>query len=323
MSLLQVQNLFINLKTGGKVLPVLQDISFSIGKGEILSLVGESGSGKSLTCLSITKLLPQNIADYQSGSILFNGENLLNTPIENLRNIRGKEISYIFQDPFTSLNPIQKIKDQIIESYLIHISPNKKEALEKAEHLLNRVGITELKERMESYPGQMSGGMLQRISIAMSLMCDPKLLIADEPTSALDVTIQSQLVELLLDLKKENGMSILFISHDLALVGTIAEKIAVMYAGQIVETGTTEEVVLNPKHPYTKALLKTIPSLHSGGHVLETIPGIVPSPLDFPIGCHFSTRCKEVFEKCKTTKPKMYNSGSDLVRCFLFEKESV
>jgi peptide/nickel transport system ATP-binding protein len=323
MSLLEIQNLYVNLKTGGKVLPVLQDISFSIEKAQILSLVGESGSGKSLTCLAITKLLPQNIADYQSGEIRFNGQNLLNTTTENLRKIRGKEISYIFQDPFTSLNPIQKIKDQIIESYLIHISQNKKEALEKAEHLLHRVGITELKERMESYPGQMSGGMLQRISIAMSLMCDPQLLIADEPTSALDVTIQSQLVELLLDLKKEIGMSILFISHDLALVGTIAEKIAVMYAGQIVETGTTEDLIQNPKHPYTKALLKTIPSIHSRGQILETIPGIVPSPLDFPTGCHFSTRCKEVMEKCKTTKPKMYNTGHDFARCFLYEKESV
>lgn len=322
MSLLKIENLYIDLLSGRNNLPVLQDIFLDIEKAQIHSLVGESGSGKSLTCLSITKLLPSNIANYKSGKILFEGKNILDMNSPELKEIRGKEISYIFQDPFTSLNPLKKIKDQIIESYLIHISPNKKEALEKGEHLLEKVGITELKERLESYPGQMSGGMLQRISIAMSLMCDPKLLIADEPTSALDVTIQSQLVDLLIKLKEEIGMSILFISHDIALVGTIAEKISVMYAGQVVETGKTEDIIQNPSHPYTKALLKTIPSLHSDSFTLEAIGGIVPSPLEYPKGCHFSTRCKEVKEECGETRPEVYSSGKTKSRCILYRGEN-
>jgi peptide/nickel transport system ATP-binding protein len=247
-----------------------------------------------------------------------NGTNILEVSDEKLRSIRGKEISYIFQDPFTSLNPLKKIKDQIIESYKIHISKNEKEAVNKAKYLLNKVGLTELDDRLNSYPGQMSGGMLQRICIATALMCDPKLLIADEPTSALDVTIQSQLVDLLLKIKEETQMSILFISHDISLVASLAKRIAVMYAGQIIEIGGTDKLIEKPMHPYTEALLRSIPSGIKTNQKLTVIDGTVPSPANYPIGCHFSTRCPRVMEKCKLNKPELYQiTKNRRSACFL------
>jgi peptide/nickel transport system ATP-binding protein len=321
MSLLDIKNFYLNFSLKEKEVPVLLDINLKIEKGEIHAIVGESGCGKSVTSLAITKLLPENLAIYKSGKILFNQKNILELDDKQIREIRGKEIAYIFQDPFTSLNPIKKIKDQIIESYLIHISQNKKEALEKAEYLLKKVGITELKERLESYPAQMSGGMLQRISIAMALMCEPSLLIADEPTSALDVTIQAQLVDLLLKIQAEQKMSILFISHDIGLVGSISQKISVMYAGEIIETGPTREILTKPLHPYTQSLITSIPSLHKDpNQKLTTIFGIVPSLGEYPSGCHFSTRCKEVFEKCNQ-KPRLFETNASHVKCFLYAEE--
>ncbi|MCX7998749.1 MAG: ABC transporter ATP-binding protein [Leptospiraceae bacterium] len=318
--ILSVKNFYLEFLLNNKTLPILQDISFDIFEGEILALVGESGCGKSVTSLAITKLLPVNLANYRSGEILFRDKNILNCSEEELIGIRGKEIAYIFQDPFTSLNPIIKIKKQIIESYMIHISPNEREAIEKAEYLLQKVGITEVRERLESYPGQMSGGMLQRICIAMALMCDPKLLIADEPTSALDVTVQSQLVELLLNLKQELKMSILFISHDIGLVGYLADRIAVMYAGQIIEIGVKQNVILNPLHPYTQSLIASVPTVHISRDVpLKIISGIVPSPSEYPKGCHFSTRCEQVFEKCREKKPYLKQFEKQSVRCFLYD----
>lgn len=318
--LLSVKNFYLDFIINNQTLPILQDISFTIHEGEVLALVGESGCGKSVTSLAITKLLPSNLTNYKSGEISFKNKNILTISEEELIKLRGKEIAYIFQDPFTSLNPIFKIKKQIIESYLLHISPNEKEALEKAEYLLQKVGITEVRERLESYPGQMSGGMLQRICIAMALMCDPKLLIADEPTSALDVTVQSQLIELLLNLKQELKMSILFISHDIGLVGYLADRIAVMYAGQIVELGAKANVIKTPMHPYTKSLIASVPTIHIARNVpLKIIHGIVPTPSEYPVGCHFSTRCEQVFEKCKETKPKLQDLKNQSVRCFLYD----
>ncbi|HMZ64344.1 MAG TPA: ABC transporter ATP-binding protein, partial [Leptospiraceae bacterium] len=296
--LLQIENLSLSIAANTD-LPVLQSISFQIKESEVLALVGESGSGKSLTALSITKLLPIKIFNYKTGSIFYKAKDLLKVEEEEIRKIRGKEIAYIFQDPFTSLNPLKKIKEQITESYKIHISENPKEAIEKAKYLLNKVGLTDLDERLNSYPGEMSGGMLQRICIASALMCDPKLLIADEPTSALDVTIQSQLVDLLLKIKSENNMSVLFISHDIALVASIADRIAVMYAGQVMEQGNTEDVIKKPFHPYSDALLKAIPAGIKHHDRLSTIDGIVPSPADYPIGCHFSNRCAKVYDRCE------------------------
>ncbi len=319
--ILSIENLSLTIQ-GNPVLPVLQNVSFTLEEGEILALVGESGSGKSLTALSITKLLPVKQFEYTTGKIIFNGTNILEVSDEKLRSIRGKEIAYIFQDPFTSLNPLKKIKDQIIESYKIHISENEKEAVDKAKYLLNKVGLTELDDRLNSYPGQMSGGMLQRICIASALMCDPKLLIADEPTSALDVTIQSQLVDLLLKIKEEISMSILFISHDISLVASLANRIAVMYAGQIVEIGETDLLIEKANHPYTQALLRSIPSGIKSHQKLAVIDGIVPSPVNYPTGCHFSTRCPQVMERCKIEKPPLY----ELIKnrrssCFLQEKK--
>ncbi|AXR63670.1 ABC transporter ATP-binding protein [Leptospira mayottensis] len=321
LPLLQIKNFSLDLLSENRWLPVLQDLNFEVKQGEILSLVGESGCGKSLTSLALTRLIPSNISKVKSGEILYQGKDLLKLSSEEMRKIRGKEISYVFQEPFAALNPLLKIQDQMIEAYLMHISPNRKEALEKAEFLLFSVGITDIKQRLYSYPNQMSGGILQRISIAMALMCNPNLLIADEPTSAIDVTIQAQLVELLLDLQKQNKMSILFISHDFGLVGTIANRIAVMYAGRIAEIGDADSVIDLPKHPYTKDLLRSIPSLAKSVEDLQPIQGIVPSPDQYPIGCHYSTRCQAVMSLCKENKPKLFsihsNGESHLSACFL------
>ncbi|EMO87712.1 ABC transporter ATP-binding protein [Leptospira noguchii] len=321
-SLLQVKNFSLDLLSENRWLPVLQDLNFEVKSGEILSLIGESGCGKSLTSLALTKLIPSNISKIRSGEILYQGKDLLKLSSEELRKFRGKEIAYIFQEPFTALNPLLKIQDQMIEAYLMHVSQNQKEAVEKAEFLLSSVGITDIKQRLYSYPNQMSGGILQRISIAMALMCDPSLLIADEPTSAIDVTIQAQLVELLLHLQKQNRMSILFISHDFGLVGTIADRIVVMYAGRIAEIGETDSVIDSPNHPYTKDLLKSIPSLAKSVEDLQPIQGIVPSPDQYPLGCHYSTRCKIAINSCKENKPDLFSiQQSDLEphlsACFL------
>ncbi|EMY77371.1 oligopeptide/dipeptide transporter, C-terminal domain protein [Leptospira weilii serovar Ranarum str. ICFT] len=320
-SLLQVKNFSLDLLSENRWLPVLQDLSFEVRPGEILSLIGESGCGKSLTSLALTRLIPSNITKIKSGEILYHGKDLLKISSEELRKIRGKEIAYVFQEPFAALNPLLKIQDQMTEAYLMHVSSNQKEALEKAEFLLFSVGITDIKQRLYSYPNQMSGGILQRISIAMALMCDPTLLIADEPTSAIDVTIQAQLVELLLNLQKQNGMSILFISHDFGLVGTIADRIAVMYAGRIAEIGDTDSVIDSPNHPYTEDLLRSIPSLAKSVEDLQPIHGIVPSPDQYPIGCHYSTRCQIAVDSCKETKPELFSIRSSgephLSACFL------
>ncbi|MBW0433029.1 ABC transporter ATP-binding protein [Leptospira yasudae] len=320
-SLLQVKNFSLDLYSENRWLPVLQNLSFDVRPGEILSLIGESGCGKSLTALALTRLIPSNISRVRSGEILYQGNDLLKLSAEEMRKIRGKEIAYIFQEPFAALNPLLKIEEQMIEAYLMHISDNRKEAIEKAKYLLSSVGITDIQQRLYSYPNQMSGGILQRISIAMALMCDPTLLIADEPTSAIDVTIQAQLVELLLRLQKQNGMSILFISHDFGLVGTIAHRIAVMYAGRIAEIGDTDSVIDSPNHPYTKDLLASIPSLAKSVEDLQPIQGIVPSPDQYPIGCHYSTRCKAVMNSCKETKPELFTVRSEkephLAACFL------
>jgi peptide/nickel transport system ATP-binding protein len=320
--LLRLENLSVHLLANQSSIPVLQDINFSVAEGEILAVVGESGCGKSLTSLALTRLLPEKVFSYHSGKIFFQNKNVLEFSETDLYALRGGEIAYIFQDPFTSLNPIKKIKDQIIEPYIIHISQNKKEAIEKAEFLLGKVGITDIKDRMEAYPGQMSGGILQRTSIAMSLMCNPKLLVADEPTSALDVTIQSQLVDLLMEIRRENKMSILFISHDIGLVSSISDRIIIMYAGQIVESGTVDSVMDTPLHPYTTALLGAIPTIGDISHKrLDSIPGIVPAPIDFPKGCHFHARCTKAMDICKTKNPNMRDRETQLVRCFLYEGE--
>ncbi|MDX1960438.1 MAG: ABC transporter ATP-binding protein [Leptospiraceae bacterium] len=316
--ILKVENLNVNLINTGLAIPVLLDISFEIYEEEILALAGESGSGKSLTAMALTRILPNHVFEFHSGKILYGEKDLLREEVSNLQKIRGKEISYIFQDPFTSLNPLKKIKDQMLEGFLLHISKNKKEGLEKAEYLLSRVGITDLKQRLNSYPKELSGGMLQRVAIAMALMCDPKLLIADEPTSALDVTVQAGLVGLLTELRKETKMSMLFISHDLGLVAALADRIAILYAGEIVEVGNTNLVIENPKHPYTMGLIESVTSSSLIEKQFKGISGTVPTPANFPNYCHFADRCEKAFEPCKKSKPEFYRiDDTRMSRCFL------
>jgi peptide/nickel transport system ATP-binding protein len=316
---IEVKDLSIHIKTDDGVLPIVSGISFHLEKGETLALVGESGCGKSITSLALTKLLPSNTTLYPTGSITFEGSDLMKASSEHLRSVRGKEIAYVFQEPFTSLNPLHKIGIQLIESFLLHGLGSKEEAETKAIYLLERVGITDAKQRLDQYPNQFSGGMLQRVCIAMALMCDPKILIADEPTSAIDVTIQLQLIELLKELRKEHGMSVLFISHDIGLVSNIADRIAVMYAGKIVEQGSVDLVIDTPKHPYTQSLISAYPTHENIGKKLITIDGIVPSPKSYPSGCRFHTRCKDKLEICdvKIPNPSLVRE-SQIVECFLF-----
>ncbi|TGK96424.1 ABC transporter ATP-binding protein [Leptospira brenneri] len=316
---IEVKDLSIQIKTDDGVLPIVDSVSFHLMKGETLALVGESGCGKSITSLALTKLLPSNTTLYPTGSILFNDQNLLNVSSEHLRSVRGREISYVFQEPFSALNPLHKIGSQLIEGFLLHGLGSEEEAENKAIYLLERVGITDAKLRLNQYPNQFSGGMLQRVCIAMALMCDPKVLIADEPTSAIDVTIQLQLIELLKELRKENEMSVLFISHDIGLVSHIADRIAVMYAGKMIEQGTVNEVIDNPKHPYTKALIAAYPSHENIGKKLVTIEGIVPSPKAYPSGCRFHTRCNDKLPVCNVSIPKATKvSEYQSVECFLY-----
>ncbi|TGN20841.1 ABC transporter ATP-binding protein [Leptospira idonii] len=301
--LLAVSDLSVQLKTEAGLLTIIENISFEIGEREVFAIVGESGCGKSISSLALTRLLPANQVRYPSGSVLFRDQDLIRINEEDLRKIRGREIAYIFQEPFSSLNPLQRVGKQMIEGFLLHGLGTEKEGIEKAIYLLKKVGITDAELRLNQYPNQFSGGMLQRVSIAMALMCDPKLLIADEPTSAIDVTIQLQLIDLLLQLKKDINMSILFISHDIGLVSHLAERIAVMYAGKIVEMGTVEEVIDSPKHPYSKALINAYPTGDKIGKRLEIIEGMVPSPADYPKGCHYYKRCTKKEAVCESNEP--------------------
>lgn len=316
---IQVKDLSIQIKTDEGILPIVDHVNFYLAKGETLALVGESGCGKSITSLALTQLLPSNTTLYPTGSIFFEDNDLLRSSPDHLMSVRGRGISYVFQEPFSALNPLHKIGAQLTEGFLLHGLGSKQEAEEKAIYLLERVGITDAKLRFGQYPNQFSGGMLQRVCIAMALMCDPKILIADEPTSAIDVTIQLQLIELLKELRKENGMSVLFISHDIGLVSHIADRIAVMYAGKIIEQGSVGEVIDSPKHPYTQALISAYPTHENIGKKLVTIEGIVPSPKSYPTGCRFHTRCNEKLPICNLSVPQTIPiSESQSVDCFLY-----
>lgn len=316
---IQVKDLSIQIKTDDGILPIVDHVNFYLAKGETLALVGESGCGKSITSLALTQLLPSNTTLYPTGSILFEENDLLFSAPDHLRSVRGKEISYVFQEPFSALNPLHKIGAQLTEGFLLHGLGSKQEAEDKAIYLLERVGITDAKLRLGQYPNQFSGGMLQRVCIAMALMCDPKILIADEPTSAIDVTIQLQLIELLKELRKENGMSVLFISHDIGLVSHIADRIAVMYAGKIIEQGNVADVIDSPKHPYTQALIAAYPTHENIGKKLVTIEGIVPSPKSYPTGCRFHTRCNDKLPICNLSVPQTIPIAEhQSVDCFLY-----
>lgn len=301
-TLLSVENLNISFNhTGDRPLKIVNDISFAINKEDVVGLVGESGCGKTLTALSIIKLLPPN-AIY-SGKVLFKGENLLTLEDKRLRDIRGKEISMIFQEPMTSLNPVFTVGYQIAEALITHKNMDKKTALKETIGLLRDVKIPSPELRAKEYPHQMSGGMRQRIMIAMAIACSPSLLIADEPTTALDVTIQAQILELLHGLKEKNRMSILLITHDLGIVAEWVYRVKVMYAGRIVEEADVKEIFTNPRHPYTIGLFESLPKRR--GEKLIPIPGQVPKMDELPAGCKFSTRCRYVIDACREKEPEL------------------
>ena len=293
-SILDIENLSVEFQVDGKWLPAVTDLSLHVKKGEILAIVGESGCGKSVTCMSIARLLPEPPARFSSGKIELHGKSVLSMGKKALRNLRRHNISYIFQEPSVSLNPVFRIGDQIAEAILLR--KDAKDANVKAEiiALLNKVGIPEPESRMCCYPHELSGGMQQRIMIAMALAGKPDLLVADEPTTALDVTIQAQILDLLCEIRKDSGMSIILVTHNLGIVANMAERVLVMYAGHVVEAATTTEILTEPQHPYTKALLSAVPKLNSPLEKLTTIPGMVPSPANLPEGCRFFGRCTQV-----------------------------
>ena len=320
--LLEVKNLKTEFKMRKGIVKAVDDVSFSINQGEVLAVVGESGSGKSVTSLSIMGLL-QDPGKVTGGEVLFKGENLLEKSKKEMQAIRGNHISMIFQEPMTSLNPVYKIKDQLTESIMLHMKLSKKEALERAVEMLELVGIPSARERANEYPHQMSGGMRQRVMIAMALACNPDLLIADEPTTALDVTIQAQILELLGEMRKKFNMAVLLITHDLGVVSETADRVVVMYCGKVMENADVREIFANPLHPYTNGLLKSIPSLDDDSEEpLYMIKGMVPNPLRMPPGCPFSDRCEKCMERCQKEMPELVNINGHEVRCFLYSEEN-
>ena len=310
--LLDVRNLSISFKSDHSALRVVSDISFDIGKAEVFGLVGESGSGKSMTALSILRILPGNA--FAEGNIIFKDRDLLTLDEDEMRGTRGKDISIIFQEPMTSLNPVLTVGYQVAEALRAHFEISKSDAMSKTVDLLKSVRIPSPGMRIRDYPHQLSGGMRQRVMIAMAIACNPALLIADEPTTALDVTIQAQILELLQGLRKERDMAVLLITHDLSIIAEQAERVAVMYAGRIMELAPVEELFRNTLHPYTIGLLESLPD--KKGVPLKPISGFVPSPDLYPEGCKFSDRCPSVIDACTAAEPELVEiSKRHYVRC--------
>ena len=322
--LLKIRSLCTYFFTDEGVAKAVDGVDLELEEGGTLGLVGESGCGKSVTALSIMRLIPAPPGRIVEGEITFNGTNLLTLSEGEMRKIRGRSISMIFQEPMTSLNPVFQIGDQISEVLRLHEGMSRKESWNRSVEMLKLVGIPAPERRVMEYPHQLSGGMRQRAMIAMALACSPKLMIADEPTTALDVTIQAQILELMNRLQKEKGMSLILITHNLGVIAETARKVAVMYAGRIVEYTDVRSIFGTPKHPYTQGLLKSIPRLdahHGRKEKLEAIPGLVPSLLDLPVGCKFSNRCKYVFDRCVEEPPLLDPVPGHLVRCWLHEKK--
>ena len=324
--LLEVDDLHTFFKTKKGIVKAVNGVSYRVEPGKTLGIVGESGSGKSVSAMSILKLLDGN-GYIDSGTITFKGRNLAECTINDMYKIRGNEISVIFQEPMTSLNPVYTIEKQLNEVYLTHQKITKKEASEKSLEMLKAVKIPNPESVMKQFPHQLSGGMRQRVMIAMALACEPSLLIADEPTTALDVTIQAQILKLMNELKKEKGTSILFITHDLGVINQMADEVAVMYCGQVVEMCKARTIFAKEttcSHPYTEGLMTSIPRLDTPvGARLEAIPGAVPHPLNLPKGCKFAPRCKYATEKCMNEEPKLeLAEDNHLIRCFYPDKEA-
>jgi len=324
-ALVSVRNLRTVFDIDGKTAPAVDGVSFDIRRGEVLGIVGESGSGKSVTALSILRLIPSPPGRIERGQIWFEGQDLLQADLAVMRRIRGRKISMIFQEPMTSLNPVFTIGMQVMETLREHENLSESEAYARALQVLEQVGIPAAKSRMKDYPHQFSGGMRQRVMIAMALACNPLLMIADEPTTALDVTIQAQILDLMLALKASRPeAALLLITHDLAVVAETCDRVIVMYGGKIQEIGKVAEIFADPRHPYTLGLMNSLPRLDRKGQRLQPIPGIVPSLLDLPPGCKFSTRCSEVFARCEVEEPPLHEvRAGHLVRCHLAEPAQV
>lgn len=305
MSLLEVIDLKTHFFTDAGVLPSVDGVSFSVDAGETVGVVGESGCGKSVTAMSILRLIPEPPGRIVGGQILFRGTDLSRLPRKALERIRGNDIAMIFQEPMTSLNPVYTVGNQIIEAITLHQHKDVDEARALAIEMLTLVGIPEPETRIDEYPHQLSGGMKQRVMIAMALSCNPALLIADEPTTALDVTIQAQILELLARIQRERQMAVMLITHDLGVVAEVCQRVVVMYAGRIAETAPTASLFENPTHPYTLGLLGSLPNRVAHGARLPTIAGSVPSPQDFPSGCRFRNRCPHATAVCATEPPRV------------------
>ncbi len=323
-TILEIRDLHTHFHTPDGVVKAVDGVTYSLDAGETLGVVGESGCGKSVTALSILRLIPEPPGRIFGGGIFFDGEDLTKMKQKDLRKIRGNHISMIFQEPMTSLNPVFTIGFQISEAIILHQGMNKKDAMNKAAEMLELVGIPLPFQRVREYPHQLSGGMRQRVMIAMALSCNPSILLADEPTTALDVTIQAQILDLMLKLKEELGTAIILITHDLGLVAETCQRVVVMYAGKVVEEAPVEEIFGNPMHPYTVGLLNSIPKLRttrdSGEKIrLQEIPGIVPSLHRLPTGCSFNPRCDKVLGMCREQEPELKEvSPGHFVRCLLY-----
>ena len=320
--LLAVENLTIKFNTEDKkMVPTVNHVSFSLNRGETVALVGESGCGKSVTSLSIMGLIPRH-SGMVEGSIKLNGKELNGLNIKEIREIRGRDISMIFQEPMTSLNPVHKIGDQIGEVIDLHEQATKAEIRKRTIEMLEKVGIPRPEKIVKEYPHQLSGGMRQRVMIAMAMACNPKLLIADEPTTALDVTIQAQILDLMNGLKNQYNTTILLITHDLGVVAEMADRVMVMYYGQIVEEADVYTLFDAPKHPYTQGLLHSVPSLEEKRKRLDPIEGNVPNIGEITKGCPFQNRCKHAIDKCSQENPPLFSLGNETVRCWLYEEEA-
>ncbi len=318
--LLEIKNLTVKYHASGRVVHAVTGLNLSLGKGETLGFVGETGAGKTTTALSILRILPQPLSEVVSGEIIYKGNDLMLNDKKTMRSVRGKEIAMIFQDPMTSLDPVKTVVSQIEEMIYLHEKLSRKEVRERALKMLDTVGIE--RARAHEYPHQFSGGMKQRVVIAIALACNPALLIADEPTTALDVTIQAQVLELMKELKQKYQMSMIMITHDLGIVAEICDHVAIMYAGNVVEYGTTEDIYNNTCHPYTQALFDSIPNIYDEQEELKVISGLAPDPTNIPSGCSFHPRCPRVMEKCAHEIPQEVEvSPGHLVRCFLFEQD--
>ena len=303
--LLSVKNLKTHFAVGNSIVKAVDGVSFDLEAGKTFAIVGESGSGKSITALSIMGLLPNNLASTDRGEIIFNNNNLINMEEKEMRKIRGNSISMIFQEPMTSLNPVYDLSFQISEVIMLHQNKNKKEARKIAIEMLDLVGIPEPQKRIDSFPHELSGGMRQRAMIAMALSCNPKIIIADEPTTDLDVTIQAQIIELMQELQKKLGMSIIFITHDLGVVSEISDHVMVMYLGNVMEIAETKELFNNPLHSYTKSLIDIAPQITEEKRKIRLLKGEIPSPINPPSGCVFRTRCPNPSHECKHGTSKM------------------